>query len=484
MGAPAGIATDRIVWCPGRGHGRGGERDPADARPRDRRARRPAAPKPGPGLVLARGGRRPRAARSTSPLRRGRRRLRRAAARALVHRRAGSTSRSAASSAGRARARAPGGARLARPSAARAPRLDYGELNRMADGVAAALAGSGSSRGETVGVFMPLAPQTVGDALRLLEAGRDRGADLLRLRRRGGRPAADRFRGPGPGHRRRLRPPRLGGGDEVGRRRGARRRDRGRAGRWSGAEAAPTIAWDDGRDVDWDDVVPRRPRAGDRLAARRPSGAADLHQRQHRAAEGRRAHPRRPARSTSPRTPPTTSTSAPDDRLCWVTDIGWIMGAWEIVAAGATGASVCLVEGAPATPRDRLWRLIGDESISVVGVSPSLIRGLAAAGAAPGPEHDLSLAADPRRHRRALEPGRLRLADGRGRRRALSDHQHLRRLGGRRLLPRPDRRSRSWRAARSAARRSGWTWRSSTTTASRSARRSSASSSAGARGRG
>ena len=80
----------------------------------------------------------------------------------------------------------------------------------------------------------------------------------------------------------------------------------------------------------------------------------------------------------------------PTTALCWVTDIGWIMGAWEIVAAGATGAVVCLVEGAPATPPDRLWKLIGDERISVVGVSPSLIRGLAAAGAAPGPEHDLS----------------------------------------------------------------------------------------------
>ena len=62
--------------------------------------------------------------------------------------------------------------------------------------------------------------------------------------------------------------------------------------RRSGAE----IAWDDGRDVDWDEVVPADPEPLTRLAARRPSGAADLHERQHRAAEGRRAHPLRPAR--------------------------------------------------------------------------------------------------------------------------------------------------------------------------------------------
>ena len=40
-----------------------------------------------------------------------------------------------------------------------------------------------------------------------------------------------------------------------------------------------------------------------------------------------------------------------DDRLCWVTDLGWIMGAWEIVAAGSLGAYVCMIEGAPGHRR-------------------------------------------------------------------------------------------------------------------------------------
>lgn len=74
----------------------------------------------------------------------------------------------------------------------------------------------------------------------------------------------------------------------------------------------------------------------------------------------------------------------PDDLLCWVTDIGWIMGAWQIVAAGSRGAAVCLVEGAPTTPApDRIWSLVDRESITVLGVGPSLVRGIAAAGATP-----------------------------------------------------------------------------------------------------
>ena len=41
----------------------------------------------------------------------------------------------------------------------------------------------------------------------------------------------------------------------------------------------------------------------------------------------------------------------PEDRLCWVTDIGWIMGAWEIVAAGATGGLGLHRRGRARDPR-------------------------------------------------------------------------------------------------------------------------------------
>jgi acetyl-CoA synthetase len=79
-----------------------------------------------------------------------------------------------------------------------------------------------------------------------------------------------------------------------------------------------------------------------------------------------------------------------DDVLHWVTDMGWVMGAWEVVGAGALGGTVVLSEGAPNSPPDRLWSLCDRHRISILGVSPSLIRGLMAHGDEPVQTHDLS----------------------------------------------------------------------------------------------
>ena len=44
------------------------------------------------------------------------------------------------------------------------------------------------------------------------------------------------------------------------------------------------------------------------------------------------------------------------DRVFFATDMGWIMGPWTVVGAGALGATVIYMEGAPDWPDDRLWR--------------------------------------------------------------------------------------------------------------------------------
>jgi acetyl-CoA synthetase len=81
----------------------------------------------------------------------------------------------------------------------------------------------------------------------------------------------------------------------------------------------------------------------------------------------------------------------PDDVLYWVTDMGWIMGIWEMVGAHAAGACVLMYEGAPDYPKpDRLWALCEAHKVSVFGLSPTLIRGLIAHGEEPVQAHDLS----------------------------------------------------------------------------------------------
>ena len=80
-----------------------------------------------------------------------------------------------------------------------------------------------------------------------------------------------------------------------------------------------------------------------------------------------------------------------DDRVMWVTDMGWIMGPWVVVGAGAAGATLVVSEGAPDYPGPgRLWELVERHRISVLGVSPTLIRALRSHGDDHVRDHDRS----------------------------------------------------------------------------------------------
>jgi len=79
------------------------------------------------------------------------------------------------------------------------------------------------------------------------------------------------------------------------------------------------------------------------------------------------------------------------DRFTWMTDMGWIMGPKIVVGAGALGATLVLSEGAPDYPGPgRMWELVERHRISVLGVSPTLIRALRSHGDEPVTAHDRS----------------------------------------------------------------------------------------------
>ena len=96
------------------------------------------------------------------------------------------------------------------------------------------------------------------------------------------------------------------------------------------------------------------------------------------------------------------------DRVLFATDMGWIMGPWTVVGAGAIGAAVIYIEGAPDWPDDRLWRTVEEERVTMLGVSPTLIRALIPKG---DPEADLSSLQVDRDDRRAVERRAVRLAE-------------------------------------------------------------------------
>jgi len=80
-----------------------------------------------------------------------------------------------------------------------------------------------------------------------------------------------------------------------------------------------------------------------------------------------------------------------DDTLYWITDMGWMMGPWEVWGALLLGASMLLYDGAPDYPDvDRLWALIERHHVSGLGVSPTLIRALRPHGEEPLRAHDIS----------------------------------------------------------------------------------------------
>lgn len=81
----------------------------------------------------------------------------------------------------------------------------------------------------------------------------------------------------------------------------------------------------------------------------------------------------------------------PDDTLFWFTDMGWIMGPWEVTAALANGATLALYEGAPDWPApDRLWAFLERHRVTILGISPTLVRALMPHGDEPVRSHDLS----------------------------------------------------------------------------------------------
>jgi len=64
-----------------------------------------------------------------------------------------------------------------------------------------------------------------------------------------------------------------------------------------------------------------------------------------------------------------------EDVFFWVTDIGWMMGPWEMIGVTQAGGTFVIFEGAPDWPQpDRLWDMVERHKVSILGISPTAIR--------------------------------------------------------------------------------------------------------------
>ncbi|MGI8586354.1 MAG: AMP-binding protein [Chloroflexia bacterium] len=71
----------------------------------------------------------------------------------------------------------------------------------------------------------------------------------------------------------------------------------------------------------------------------------------------------------------------PGDTMFWITDIGWMMGPWAISGTLMLGATLCLYEGLISYPEpDRVWRLVEQHRVTHLGISPTAVRSLMGQG--------------------------------------------------------------------------------------------------------
>ncbi len=269
--------------------------------------------------------------------------------------------------------------------------VSYVELQAMADRLASGLRELGVGKEDTVGIFMPMVPETVAATLACAKLGaiylpifsgyaadavatrlRDADAKVLLTAdgttRRGKlvpmKETADEAAAASPSVRHVVVFPRL---------------------------ERPDLPWDDRRDRPWDELPSR---THDRFENERLDSEHPLFLAYTSGTTGRPKGSVHVHAGLLVKVAEEVAYQAdlhPGETLFWVTDLGWIMGPWEIIGAGALGATVFLFDGAPNHPGpDRIWDMVERHRITTLGISPTLIRALIPAGEEYVRNHDLS----------------------------------------------------------------------------------------------
>ena len=279
---------------------------------------------------------------------------------------------------------------IAEDEAGAVERLTYGELSARVCRVAGALTGLGVGAGDAVGFYLPMRIEVVVALLACLKIGavpvpifagfgpeavagrlQDAGAKVLltadatvrRGKTIGLKAAADAACELAPAVR-----------TVVVLRRGATR-----------------AAWRDGRDVDWRELEARGADAFPTSVLDASARSLILY------TSGTTGRPKGSVHTHAGVLVVTAKEVGyhldlrAGDVMFWLTDIGWMMGPWEILGTLFHGGTVVLMEGAPDFPDPgRLWAMVERHRITHLGVAPTAVRVLAAHGLEPLRRRDLS----------------------------------------------------------------------------------------------
>lgn len=265
--------------------------------------------------------------------------------------------------------------------------LTYGELARDVNRLANGLRTLGIGRGDRVGLFLPMIPETAAALFACAKIG----AILIPLfSGYGAESAADRLRNCGAKclitadgfyRRGRVIPMKETADDAAG--------------------LSPTVEkviviprlgrrapWQEGRDVNYRDLVAGQPDTYEPVSGGGASEAMDpddpfmiIYTSGTTGAPKGAVHTHTgfPVKSTLDMF--FAFDVGPDDTVFWFTDIGWMMGPWLIIGSALSGAAMVLYEGTPDYPEpDRLWRLVERHRPTVFGLAPTAVRALMARG--------------------------------------------------------------------------------------------------------
>ena len=266
--------------------------------------------------------------------------------------------------------------------------LTYAELSRAVDRCAAGLRALGLGKGDCVALFMPMCPELIVAFFAVIKIGgvilplfSGYGADAVTMRlqdaearalltadgfwRRGQpvlmKPVADEAVAASPSVRHVIVVPRLGSAVTM------HARDR----RWGDVMAAPS-AYAETERTDAEDPLMIIYTSG---TTGRPKGAVHTHCGFPIKAAQDMAH---------------AFDVHAGETMYWVSDMGWMMGPWEVFGMTLLGGTMVLYDGALDYPGpDRLWALVESHGVNILGVSPTLIRSLMRHGDGPARRHDL-----------------------------------------------------------------------------------------------
>lgn len=259
-------------------------------------------------------------------------------------------------------------------------RLTYGELDLLSAKVASCLRGLGVGAGEAVGIYMPMVPEVVAVLFGCLRIGAVATPVFSGF---GDQPLAARLADAGA---------RVLFTADAGRRRGRAIPIKADADKAAAGldklehvivlnHCGLAVDWQEGRDLWWHAVVDTAEplRQTESLPAEHPS--MYLYTSGTTGRPKGTVHTHAGALAQIAKEVGFAFDCRPHDVFFWVTDIGWMMGPWEMIGVTFWGGTMVVFEGAPNYPDpDRIWEVVEKHRVTTLGISPTVVRVLRPAG--------------------------------------------------------------------------------------------------------